>query len=47
MDSVAEELYKCGFEHVVIADSHGYMTNVIYAELKLVLGSFKDFQDPS
>ena len=46
VDSVAEELYKCGFEHVVIADSHGYMTNVIYAELKTSAWLLQGFPRP-
>lgn len=46
VDSVAEELYKCGFEHVVIADSHGYMTNVIYTELKTSAWLLQGFPRP-
>jgi len=46
VDSVAEELYKCGFEHVVIADSHGYVTNVIYAELKTSAWLLQGFPRP-
>ncbi len=46
VDSAAEELYKCGFEHVVIADSHGYMTNVIYAELKTSAWLLQGFPRP-
>jgi D-amino peptidase len=33
VNAAVDELYSCGFEEVVVADSHGYMTNVNYLEL--------------
>ncbi len=46
VDSVAEELYKCGFERVIIADSHGYMTNIIYTDLRTSAWLLQGFPRP-
>jgi len=33
VNTVADELFKAGFNEVVVADSHGLMTNIDYTEL--------------
>ena len=33
VNAVVDELYKCGFDSVCVADSHGLMTNIDYLEL--------------
>jgi len=46
VNAVTEELYNCGFGHVVVADSHGYMSNVIYTELKTSAWLLQGFPRP-
>jgi D-amino peptidase len=46
VNAVVDELYKAGFSEILVADSHGYMTNINYLELDSRAGIIQGFPRP-